>query len=174
MQIDRIEEWCLTAVDEAQIVLLLSSAFDTAFSERSYYMQRHHFRLVARDPEIVAHMGLLFRTVRQGDRLIPIMGLADVATDIKRRGQGIASALLAAAISEAKESIAEFFLLFGDAAIYAGMGFRSAPNSLRFVDLTDAKTGDVRENNSDDLMVLELQDAKWDPDTPLDLIGNKF
>jgi len=160
--------------DEAEITRLLARCFNTEFGGRSYFMQRHHLRLVARDPHIVGHVGLAFRSVRQDERLIPVVGLGDVATDPDRRGQGIASALLQAAIEEAAMSPADFMLLFGDAALYAGHGFRPASNPLRYVDLTDARTGAVCEGPDASLMVLPVRGADWATTAPTDLLGNKF
>jgi len=174
MQIDRIEELRLSDADEAAIAALLAASFDTEFGGRSYFMQRYHARLVARDPGIVGHIGLTFRSVRQGDRLIPILGLADVATDPNRRSQGIASAILRAAISEGKASPAAFMMLFGAASLYAGHGFSPASNRLRYVDLEGARTGETVDGGPRGLMILPLGGAVWDGVGPLDLLGNKF
>jgi predicted N-acetyltransferase YhbS len=152
----------------------LRSSFGTEFGGRSYFMQRHHVRLVALDPEICGHIGLIYRSVRQGDRLIPILGLADVATDPGRRGQGIASTLLKAAIAEGHASPAAFIALFGDAGLYAGHGFMPAMNRLRYVDLDGARTGEAMDGGADGLMILPLGGAVWDEVTPLDLLGHKF
>lgn len=174
MQIDRIEELRLTTADDAAIALLLGRCFKTDFGGRSYFVQRHHVRLVVRDPGIVGHMALTFRSVRTDDAIVPVVGLAEVATDPDRRGQGIASTLLKAAIEEARKSPAAFFLLFGDAGLYAAHGFVPVSNPLRYVVLDGLRSGDAEDGQSDELMVLPLRDAVWDPETPVDLLGHKF
>lgn len=174
MQIDRIEELRLTADDEGQIARLLAAAFGPEFGGRSYFMQRHHLRLVARSPDrITGHMGLTFRSIRAQDRLIPILGLADVATDPLHRGQGIASTLLRTAIEEARQTPAEFSVLFGDAGLYAAHGFRPQQNPLRYVEMVGARTGDIHEAAKDSLMVLPLRDTDW-PEGSLDFLGHLF
>lgn len=174
MRIDRIEELRLTAEDDRQIATLLDAAFGAEFGGRSYFMQRPHLRLVARSPDrITGHMGLTFRSIRAGDRLIPILGLGDVATDPLHRGQGIATALLRTAIEEARQTPAEFFVLFGDAGLYAAHGFRPHHNALRYVEMVGARTGDVHEGVKDSLMVLPLRDTDW-PEGPLDFLGHLF
>ena len=174
MKIDRIEDMRLGQADSAQIAALLSCCFDTDFGGRTAFRQLHHVRFVARDPEIVGHIAVTLRHVRQGARLIPVIGLAEVATDPVHRGRGIAAALLEAAIEEGRQSPAQFVLLFGDATLYAAAGFRPVHNMLRFVDMTGAVTGAVEKQAADGLMVLPLTDRPWDAGTMIDMLGHLF
>lgn len=94
MVIEAISEMDLSPADDALINRLLVTAFDDSFGDRSYFQQRHHLRLVQRSgAEIIGHMALCYRSVRLGDALVPIIGLADVATAPSMRGQGVASAV---------------------------------------------------------------------------------
>lgn len=174
MQVERIEEMRLSDADEAAIAALLGAAFGTDFGGRSCFMQRHHVRLVARDGDIVGHVGLTFRQVRQGDRLIPILGLADVATDPARRGEGIAARLVQAAIDEGRAGPVAAMALFGTALLYSAAGFVRVGNRLRYVDMLGAMTGDVHETDTHDLMILPLDGQAWDGVTPVDLLGHLF
>ncbi len=174
MQIDRIEDMRLGHSDSAQITALLSRCFDTDFGGRTAFRQLHHVRFVVRDPDIIGHIAITLRHVRQGTRLIPVIGLAEVATDPAQRGRGIARALLDAAIAEGRQSPAQFILLFGDAALYAAAGFRPVHNMMRFVDMTDAVTGAVEKEAADGLMVLPLTDRPWDAGTMIDMLGHLF
>ena len=175
MLIERVEELRLSRADEAQIAALLEAAFDTDFGGRSFFHQRMTLRLLARDDgRIVGHMGLLYRSVRLGEALVDIMGLADVATDPNRRGEGIAGRLLAEAITVARDSPAAFFLLFGDAPLYAGHGFEPQGNPLRYLHMDGAVSHGMRDSGPDGLMVLPLRDAAWDGSALLDLLGDKF
>lgn len=173
--IENIPEWTLTTGDEAQIARLLARCFDTDFGGRSYFQQRHHLRLVLRDGgEIIGHMGLLFRAIRIGSQLTPIAGLADVCTAPSHRGQGLAQRLLAAAIAQARASGAEFFLLFGTAKIYAGNGFLPFANPVTYLDLRGARTGEVKSEPAEELMVLPLRASVWPTTAPIDLMGTLF
>lgn len=175
MQIDRIPEWALTTADEGQIAQLLSRAFTTDFGGRCYFQQRHHLRIIMRaEGRIVGHMGLLFRAVRLNGMLTDVAGLADVATDPDHRGQGIAQALLQAAIAEVRASQAAFFLLFGNENIYSGNGFHRQTNSLTYLEMRGAVTGALKTEPAEELMVLPLRDQIWPAAAPLDLLGTLF
>ena len=174
MRIDRIEEMRLSATDEAEIAGLLARCFDTDFAGRTAFRQRHHVRLVARDPDIVGHVALTFRDIRQGSRLISVVGLAEVATDPAHRGRGIASALLTAAIAESRQSPARFILLFGDAPLCEGAGFRPVRTMMRYVEMDGATTGEVQKRAAAGLMVLPLGNRPWDSGTMIDMLGHLF
>ncbi|MEY1557295.1 GNAT family N-acetyltransferase [Yoonia sp. R2331] len=175
MKIERIDEIHLTPEDEARIHTLLVRAFEEPFGNRSFHQQRHHVRLIVRDGDaIIGHMSLCYRSIRMGEDLLPIMGLAEVATDPDHRGKGIASALMTDAIAEARGSQAVHFLLFGGQPLYAGRGFRSVPNTVKHTALYDAWTGDVQVDDRGHLMVMELRDQPWDDTAPVDLLGFSF
>lgn len=174
MQIERIEEVRLTIPDETQIAALMARAFPTAFNGRSYYHQRHHVRLVVRAPRIIGHMALVFRDININGGLVPIIGLAEVATDPDHRGKGIAGALLQAAIAEARASLATHMLLFGDAKLYAAAGFQPVQNKMRYVVIHNARTVRTQTARADSLMVLPLRDDPWPDGADLDMLGHLF
>jgi uncharacterized protein len=173
--VETIAEQDLRAEDDRQIADLLARCFKTDFGGRSYFMTRHHWRHVIRDGgQIIAHMGVQLRSMRLGGRLITVAGLSDVASDPAHRGKGLAATLLQAAIQRAKDSPADYFLLFGTAGLYAGAGFRKVSNSLTYLELTGAKTAQVRQEGAESLMVLPLREAAWDDTAELDLLGGLF
>jgi predicted N-acetyltransferase YhbS len=175
MIIEAIHETALSEGDEAAIAALLSDCFDTDFGGRSFFMQRHHLRLIARDGgRVIGHMALLYRAMRLGDRLIDVTGLAEVATAPDRRGEGIAGRMLERAIAEARAMGSDFFLLYGSAGLYSGAGFRTIRNTTRLVTMLGARTGGVTVERSDHLMMLPLGEAVWDEDAMLDLCGHIF
>jgi predicted N-acetyltransferase YhbS len=175
MSIELIPEWQLTNEDDAAIAALLARCFDTDFGGRSYFKQRHHFRLVRREAgHIIGHMAVCFRAVRLGGNLIDIAGLAEVSCDPDHRGAGIATDLLHRAIAEAKANSAQFFLLFGTAGLYGAAGFQPAHNPTTYVDLHGARTGAVKSEPAETLRVLALRGNAWDVAAPLDLLGTLF
>lgn len=174
MKVERIEEMRLSPEDDAKIADLLARCFSTDYGGRSFFFQRHHVRLVVRAPEIVGHIALAYRAIRVGDDIMTIAGLAEVATDPDRRGQGIASALLRASIDEAKASAADFLLLFGNAGLYRGQGFVAASNPMRFQVFESLRSQGYEESHKEELMVLPLRGGSWPGDKPVDLLGHKF
>ena len=175
MRVDRIDEMRLTAHDEGQIANLLALAFGTDFGGRSYYQQRHHARLVVRDgTQMIGHMGITFRAIRMGNTCVDIAGLAEVATHPEHRGKGLATTLLQAAIADVQQSMASFFLLFGDQPIYRAAGFVEKQNKLRFTACQNVRTGEIKDAASDGLMVMPLSDLDWDDSATIDLVGHAF
>ena len=176
MIIERIEEARLSASVDAQIADLLALAFPEppGFEGRSYFSQRHHVRLVLRDPEIVGHLAVCLRTIRLGDQLLTMAGFAEVATHPDRRGEGIAARLVQAGIEEAREMRADVVALFGTAGVYAGAGFCPIDNPIRYVDMHGVRTNDIRHAPTEYFKVLPLTDHDWDDAATLDLIGGGF
>jgi predicted N-acetyltransferase YhbS len=175
MQIERLNEYNLTSDIETQIADLLAQSFTTDFGGRSYFQQRHHVRFVARDGDaILGQMALCYRDIRIGGVLVPIWGLAEVATAPQARGKGVATHLLEAAIAFIRTTPAAFFVLFGNRPIYAGNGFEQHRNTLISISLEGAKTGGVSTAEGGGLMVLPLTDQRWDGAALIDLLGHKF
>ena len=173
--IELIPETALTTTDEVQIASLLIRCFDTPFNNRSYYRQRPHLRLIQRQHgQIIGHIGLLLRPIRLGGALTEIAGLVEVATDPDHRGQAIASNLLRAAITQAHTMPAEYLLLFGEAALYAGNGFTRHTNILTYLDITEGRTRDILTEPAQTLMVLPLREQIWPATAPLDMLGPLF
>jgi predicted N-acetyltransferase YhbS len=175
MKVERIAEMRLTPADEAAIARVLKAAFGVDFGERAYYQNRHHVRLIVRDGDlIIGHMALSLRAARMGDQLVQMAGLAEVATDPDHRGKGIATAMMAEAIHEARASLADFFMLFGDQPLYAASGLVSKPNETLTIAMHGVRTGEQERRRDDGLMVMQLRETLWDDDALIDLVGFAF
>ncbi|OUD09764.1 hypothetical protein BVC71_08010 [Marivivens niveibacter] len=171
---ETINEFDLTPETEAELTTLLDLAFSPEFGGASYHQQRHNVRLIQRSKgAIVGHLAITYRTVRLGEQLLDIVGLAEVATHPNHRSQGIAGHLVRGSIDFARKVGADAMVLFGDRPVYAANGFQAKPNPLRWVAMTDKRTVAI-EHQTDDLMVLPLNNRSWDDHLTLDLLGNKF
>jgi predicted N-acetyltransferase YhbS len=175
MTIETIAEHLLTKADDRDIADLLANCFATDFGGRSFFQTRHSWRHVIRRDGLIAHLAVQLRAVRLGDQLLTIAGIADVATDPAHRGQGHAAALLQAALTAARHSPARHVLLFGTAQLYPAAGFRPVRNPLTYLELTGARTQELRRDQpGEHLQVLDLSTTSWDESKPLDLLGGLF
>ena len=177
MTIDEIHEIDLTPDLETEIAAVIEAAFgrDAGYAGRSFFKQRHSLRVLARvDGELVGHIALVFRQIRAGDRLIPIMGVAEVATQPRFQGRGIGSAMLRHAIALSRKTQARFMLLFGVRPIYAGHGFLEASNDLTWVAMQEMRTTGTETKPARAFLYLPLSDEKWDNRAPVDLLGPTF
>lgn len=177
MQIEKIHELELATSDDAAIGLLLEEAFgaDDGFEGRSFYKQRHHLRLLARDADqIIGHIALNFRVIRVADELIPIIGVAEVATAPAHGGKGVASALLAETIKVAAGTQAMFILLFGDHPVYEKRGFLPVGNMLRYTKIEVGRSEEVMQQPTKSLKVMALGERLWDHTAEVDLLGHLF
>ncbi|MBE2278003.1 MAG: GNAT family N-acetyltransferase [Rhodobacteraceae bacterium] len=164
----------LTPETETAIADLLSRCF-AGFDGRSYHQIRHGWRhLIREDGRIAAHVAVQLRAVRLGDRLLTVGALAEVATDPSCRGRGLAGQLVQAALQRLRTTQACHALLFGTAALYAATGFRPVRNPMIWADMQGARTGAIRQERAESLMVLTLTGEPWDEGATLDLLGPLF
>ncbi len=120
-------------------------------------------------------MAVQLRVVRLGMRAVTIAGIADVATDPRARGRGLAAALLQAAIARARATLwRPMCFSTALAGLYAAAGFRPAANPTTFLDMPGAVTSAVRRAPAKHLMVLDLGTDPWDGTAELDLLGPMF
>jgi predicted N-acetyltransferase YhbS len=173
---ETIPEHLLTNADEAEIADLLARCFTTDFGGRSFFQTRHSWRHILRHQDkIIAHLAVQLRAVRLGEDLVTVAGIADVATHPDHRGKGHAATLLQDALTASRQSPARHVLLFGTAQLYPAAGFRPIRNPLTYIDLTDARSGQLhRDRPEDHLQVFDLSRTPWDETKPLDLLGGLF
>ncbi|MEN0041108.1 MAG: GNAT family N-acetyltransferase [Pseudomonadota bacterium] len=173
--IRRTDEIRLTTRFEADIAHLLDEPFRRVFGTRTFFQNRHHVRFTAHVGDaLVGHLAVGLRAVRLGEEILDVIGIAEVGVDRAHRGQGIARALMEAALEEGRASPASFALLFGDAKIYGSMGFAKAANPVTSTKLEAARTGETITETEHPLMVCPLTDRAWDETLPLDLAGFRF
>ena len=177
MQIETHHEIALTQTVDAEIAALLVAAFGQGdgFEGRSFYKQRHHLRVLARDNgQLIGHIALSFRVIRMGDTLVPIIGLAEVATAPDQGGKGVASTLLQETIKIASGTMAAFILLFGDHPIYERRGFVKVKNTLRFTKIEDSRSQEILTMPTNALHVMAIGSQTWDDAADIDFLGHLF
>ncbi len=172
---ERHEELRLNGPLEAEIIDLLARVFPTDFGGRSFFQNRHHARFLVRvDGVLAGHLAVCHRAVWLGDRMLDVLGIAEVAVDPAFRRRGIGAALVEAAVQEGRDAHADAVLLFGEQPIYARAGFVAMKNPITRIEMHGARTGDTVREEAAHLMVHPLKGLNWDASAPLDLAGFTF
>ncbi len=173
--IERIEEMRLGPADARAISDLLNVCFGDEFAQRSFYVQRHHVRFVQRfGDRIVGHLALSYRAIGINGAVTSVLGIGDVGVDPEMRKQGLAAALLDAALIEARAVEADFVLLFGVAKFYARAGFVPVKNPMVWLEHDGFSSKTVARRLSEHLMVYALGPKEWDQGAQIDLMGCLF
>lgn len=140
-----IPELELSAKDEQEVTSLLQNLFE-GFPQRSQFVQIPHFRVLAKiDKEIVGHISVTQRMVRQNKNLFKIFFVSDVCVKEDYNGKGLASQLLSMVADKAKENQIPFlFAVAPDKSLYLKNEFKEIKNNGNWLM--------IRESNSIGLM----------------------
>jgi predicted N-acetyltransferase YhbS len=112
-----IPEADITPDTDAAIRALLCVCFpqdEPAFSQsRSWHASDPSFSVVGRlHQRIVAHVGIVVRTIRVGQREVAVAGVQNLCVSPTHRGRGLAQAAMAHALDHARRRGLRFGLLF--------------------------------------------------------------
>lgn len=123
--------------EQARIRAIYERAFDTdaeaGVVEALRTESRPYIGLVAEDEGVVVgHLVLSEVVVETRHGIMKGLGLAPLAVAKESQGRGIGSALVRAALEEAKRQGADFLVVLGDPAFYSRFGFVSAAPALRW------------------------------------------
>jgi predicted N-acetyltransferase YhbS len=176
MRIEIVPEHALCAATDAAIGALMDHAFGpgAGYGGRSHHKLRHHLRVLGwQNALLIGHVALQLRAIRLGGRPVTIAGVGEVAVHPDHRGAGIGTALMRAAIAQAKGTLADFAVLFGYPGLYAPLGFQPQRNPLRYLAWGDGP-GAVVTDRIESLMVLPLGPRQWDGRAEADLLGPLF
>lgn len=177
MNLQLIDEFCLTGVQRLEIQQLLLECFpDCEFAEsRTYLKQLPQRRLLAIDSaKLIGHLGLEHRVIGFDGDAATILGVLDVCVTTTQRGQGIASSMLQYVEDLGRRFEIEFLMLFAtDARLYERNGFVRADNPLRWVKMDEHQTIGIAEQPLVELMIKPLTSRPW-PAGLVDLLGYQF
>lgn len=161
---------------EADLAKLLDACFPDTFEGRTYFKQLPHARLIVRQPDLVAQVGLDLRICRVGSELLRILGLIDLCVAPGHRNQGLAGRLLQAAEATAADWGAEFVVLFADSPrLYQRNGYISPePAQVIWLGIEDrASCGQLHRDLTGTLWCKSVSGKLW-PAGAIDLLGYLF
>jgi putative acetyltransferase len=123
--------------DEARIREIYESAFETSAEadvvEALRTESKPYVGLVAEQAgAIVGHLVLTEVVVETHAGRMTGLGLAPLGVDKKAQGKGIGSALVIAALDEARTHRSDFLVILGDPKFYERFGFVQAAPALRW------------------------------------------
>ena len=163
----------LSEKEYTEILALLNASFDNIFNNRIFFKQIPHKRiLVKKNDIIVGQVGIDYRAMNSGGRLIDVVGIVDLCVAKKYRGNRMGTKLLQAVENQFTEK-ADFILLFADEhKVYLNNGFKLADNKVTWLGIDEGKTiGILTENMGDCLMYKSIKKgAEW-TEEDLDMMG---
>ncbi|HTU26021.1 MAG TPA: GNAT family N-acetyltransferase [Pirellulales bacterium] len=177
LEIVKLPEYAIPADLGAQLPGLLEQCFPNTFEGRTYFKQLPHFRLLAVDGgSVVAQVGIDARVITVGGTTVSIFGLIDTAVHPARRGQGVATRLLAEVERIARAGQREFLVLMaGRHDLYLKAGYnRVHPALTRWLAIENRQSVELLTRDlSDCFMAKPLTEKSW-PTGTIDMLGYVF
>ncbi|MCA9565634.1 MAG: GNAT family N-acetyltransferase [Myxococcales bacterium] len=176
LEISHIPEFELDPAAAAEMQGLLALCFPGFLDRRIYYKQRPHSRLVGRlNGDLVAQVGLDFRTIRIGSEVVNIVGIIDLCVAPGHRSCRYAEALLDRAEAIGRERGLDLaVLLADDHRLYSMCGFELVQRECVFLGIHEHQSiGLIRRELNDCLMVKALGNGSV-PDGEVDFLGYLF
>ena len=168
-----IHDITLAEEDEVRITELLMEAFkEYKYPKRSYYKQRPHFRcLYEKNNYLIGYAGLDYRVMNIDGRVKRVLGIIDLAVDIKYRNQGIAGAMLEEIESFSKSGNVDLIMLFADnPRIYKKHGFVKCNAECSLLMIDEHKTYGTKTDKYPETMI-KLIDGSDGKISKVDMLG---
>ncbi len=176
MNITHRLEYTLDDPERSALLALLSGCFPGFFSDRAYFKQLPHARLLGHvDGELVAQVGMDHRVVRVGDAPARVLGVVDLCVAESARGHGHGASLMREVESLASSGAVDFVILFADDhRLYDALGYTLVNRRCRWLAIDEHCSLDVFERQLDGcLMVKPTGLTSW-PAGDVDLMGYLF
>ena len=163
----------LSQKEHTQILSLLNASFDNIFPNRIFFKQIPHKRILVKENDtVVGQVGIDYRAMNLGGRLVDVVGIIDLCVASKYQGNRMGSKLLETVEAQFRGR-ADFILLFADEhKVYLNNGFQLSNNKVTWLGIDEGKTiGVISKNMGDCLMYKPIkQGATWTEDD-LDMMG---
>jgi GNAT superfamily N-acetyltransferase len=169
-------EFEISSVLNQQLIDLKRNCFKSSETDRSYYKQLPHHRLLAHQNDVlIANIALDHRVITINEKPYKIFGLIDVCVSPPYQGKGIASALLQHITELGQQHGIDFLMAFAtDSRIYEKNGFHLIDNYFQWLRIDEHKNYGVGiERIDNEVWVKTLGDRPWS-EGPVDLLGYLF
>ena len=174
--IDVVHEHELRPEMGKAILGLLRASFPGFFSDRIYYKQVPHWRVLAwHGQQLVGQVGVDHRVIRVGTEKRYIFGIVDLCVTPSMQGQGIGAMLLKSVEERGSDGGIQHIVLFADdPRLYQRQGFEKIETEVAYLAINEHQSLGVQcRDLSDCMMAKDLGDQAW-PAGPVDLLGYLF
>jgi GNAT superfamily N-acetyltransferase len=175
----RVAEAEIGADLSGRLQSLLQACFP-GYPGRSYFKLPPHFRYVAMTgdgdvADVAAQMGVEFRVIRVGGRVLRTFGVVDLCVAEGQRSRGLAGTLLAEVTELARSCGMAFVVLFADDdRLYVRNGWARVTNRCSWLRINDHVTlGLAGPEDTGVMMVKAVGEQPW-PEGDVDLLGHLF
>jgi GNAT superfamily N-acetyltransferase len=158
LQIDFHIDYELPLSVRQSLQVLLSDCFPEYLSERLYYKQVPHGRLLAvKDGCLVGQVGIDYRVVRIGDQVLRTFGVVDLCVASEVQGHGIGRQLLEALEARARHGEVDVLMAIADdPRLYAAGGFKRINPMTRWLAIEDRTSIHLVEKDLGGCMLVKM------------------
>jgi predicted N-acetyltransferase YhbS len=158
---------------------LLAECFPDFLSERTYYKQLPHGRLLATiGGRIVGQIGFDYRAVRSGKSVLQVVGIVDVCVDAGFRRRGVAEAMLMQLEKLVENGDADALVaLADDPRLFIALGYHQVDPAIRWFSIEDRRSVDLVERRLGGVMLVKpIREAAKavDLQVSLDFLGHLY
>jgi GNAT superfamily N-acetyltransferase len=176
MEIERIEEFAITADVFSQIHALVQEAFPGYPPSRPYYKLRPQFRYLGWEHgTLAAHLAVEHRVIRVGTAPLSIFGVIDLCVAPPYQHQRRATRILQELEMLAHGVQRDAIVLFADDhRLYTTNGYQRIDTPCTWMKVDDHRTLGIAEQSlADCMMVKPIAQLPW-PAGPVDMLGYLF
>jgi GNAT superfamily N-acetyltransferase len=158
VQIDFHLDYELPISVRSSLQALLAECFPEYLSDRLYYKQVPHGRLLAlKDGRLVGQVGIDYRVVRIGDQVLRTFGVVDLCVASEVQGHGIGRQLLEVLEARARHGEVDVLMAIADdPRLYAAGGFRRINPTTRWLAIEDRTSIHLVEKDLGGCMLIKM------------------
>ncbi len=175
--IDFVSEFQLTDSIKAELKELLSACFpETDYTDRTYFKQLPHHRLILRvDKQIAGQVGIDYRAMSLNNTLVTVFGVIDLAIHPTHQGKGFGTKLMLEferMATNHSNNVDFLFLVTETPPFYERLGYKTATLKVTWLKINQGKNYGLGNEQVDDccLMFKSVGNKHWE-DGELDMLG---